>query len=198
MRIASKEECFRIICKMEMMEHIVVHSLQVCSVALFLADNLAGEKTRLNRDLIQASALLHDITKTRSIKTKEDHAQTGAALMRELGYPEIASIVGQHVRLNDYTVSDPLREAEIVNYADKRVLHDRVVSIQERMNDIQDRYARTKEQKQRVVWFWEKIKQLEKKIFIRLAFAPEDLGDLIGRNGETTDLSVYYSVCDSL
>jgi putative nucleotidyltransferase with HDIG domain len=183
---------------MEMMEHIVVHSLQVCSVAVFLADSLAENKPGLNRDLVQASSLLHDITKTRSITTKEDHAETGAELIHELGYPEVASIIGQHVRLNDYAVSGPLREAEIVNYADKRVLHDRVVSIKERMDDIQNRYARTKEQKQRVAWFWEKIKRLETKIFIRLAFAPEDLQNLMEREGDLPDLSTYYRVCGGM
>jgi putative nucleotidyltransferase with HDIG domain len=82
---------------MDMLENIVAHSLQVCRVSMFLTDRLGLPE--LNRELIRAAALLHDITKTRSFRTQEDHAETGARLIADLGYPEVAGIVGQHVRL---------------------------------------------------------------------------------------------------
>ncbi len=195
MRIPSKKDCFRMICEMEMMAHIMIHSLQVCRVALFFADRPAFENTGLNRNLIQASALLHDITKTRSIRTREDHAETGAMFIRERGYPEVASVVGQHVRLNDYTASDPINEAEIVSYADKRVLHDQVVTLDERMIDIKERYIRTKDQEQRIKPYWEKVKQAEKRIFSGLKFIPDDLKDLIGPEDFSDDLSLYQKMC---
>ena len=43
MNIPTVETCYRLICKMKMLEHIVVHSLQVCRVATFLADALRQE-----------------------------------------------------------------------------------------------------------------------------------------------------------
>jgi uncharacterized protein len=51
----------------------------------------------VNRDLVVATALLHDITKTRSLVTKERHDTSGGALVRELGFPRIAEIVEQRV-----------------------------------------------------------------------------------------------------
>ena len=49
----------------------------------------------------------------------------GPAILEELGYPHVAQVVREHVHL-DGTIMDPrpLREAEVVNYADKRVLHE--------------------------------------------------------------------------
>ncbi|MDP1992520.1 MAG: HDIG domain-containing protein, partial [Syntrophales bacterium] len=94
--IPSEEHCRRIIAELGMLENIVAHSLQVCRVSLLLTDQLS--LPGLNRELIRAAALLHDVTKTRSFNTGEDHAETGARLLMDLGYPEVAGIVGQHVR----------------------------------------------------------------------------------------------------
>ncbi|MCD6486780.1 MAG: HDIG domain-containing protein, partial [Syntrophobacterales bacterium] len=84
MRIPTRQECYHIMYDMKMMNHIVLHSLQVCRIAMFLADSLEAD---LNPDLVQAAALLHDITKTRSIETHENHAQTGKQLLIRLDYP---------------------------------------------------------------------------------------------------------------
>jgi len=141
MRIPSRRQCFELFLEMRMLDHIVAHSLQVCRVAMVIADRLAEREVRLNRDLIQASALLHDITKTRSFRTGENHAQSGEGLLEQLGFPEVGYIVGRHVRLDTYNGGDPIAEVEVVNYADKRVLHDRVVSLTERMDYIMERYG---------------------------------------------------------
>ena len=66
MKIPTKDQCYRMISDMGMMDHIVIHSLQVCRVATFLTRHLITEHYQLNFELIQAAALLHDITKTRS------------------------------------------------------------------------------------------------------------------------------------
>ena len=97
MRIPSKQKCFEFICEMEMMDHIVAHSILVCRVALLLVNRLTSTGETLDRDLVQASALLHDITKTRSFKTGEIHSETGCQLLSERGFPEIGDIVRQHV-----------------------------------------------------------------------------------------------------
>ena len=180
------------------MEHIAAHSIQVCRVAVFLTDrlNFQGEtrSSRLNRDLIRASALLHDITKTRSFKTRENHAKTGAQMIHTLGYPEVASIIGQHVRLDAYCHSGPVMEAEVVNYADKRVAHDRIVSLEDRMVDIQQRYAGTLTDQERICSYWKQLARLENKLFARLPFLPLDLEHCLDPQGCTRELSAYQSL----
>jgi uncharacterized protein len=179
--IPSEEACRRIIAGMGMMEHIMDHSQQVCRVSLLLADHL--DHSGLNRELIRAAALLHDITKTRSFQTLEDHAETGASLVADLGYPEVGRIIGQHVRLESYPPERTPSEAEIVNYADKRVLHDRIVSLDERMGYILKKYGDAPERKRNILLLWEKTKKMEERLFRSLPFAPHDLSRLLAGDG---------------
>jgi uncharacterized protein len=168
----------RIMSDMGMLENIIAHSLKVCRVSLLLTDRLG--RSKLNRELIRAAALLHDITKTRSFRTDEDHAETGARLLVDLGYPEVARIVGQHVRLNRYGLSSSaLTDAELVNYSDKRVLHDRIVPLSERMGYILEKYGIGSAQKRNILLLWKKTEKLEKRLFAVLPFSPGDISGLI-------------------
>jgi uncharacterized protein len=164
---------------MEMMEHIVTHSRRVCQVAVCIADHLNHQSRQPNLKLIIAAALLHDITKTRSFKTGENHADTGARLMESLGYQEVGDIVRQHVRLDTYSVSESVTEVEIVNYADKRVLHDQVVSLKERKAYIFEKYGKTPENRKRLDWLWNETENLESRIFQHLPFDPGQLPDYL-------------------
>lgn len=179
MHIPSKKICYRMIREMEMLAHIMDHSRQVCRVAVFLADHMIAARVTINRDLVQASALLHDITKTRSFKTRENHAITGAAYLCERGYHEVGGIVKQHVRLDDYFSSAVPTEAEIVNYADKRVLHDQIVSLPERMNYILECYGREIDRERRIRWLWQKTEELEERLFSYLPFTPDRLRRMV-------------------
>lgn len=184
--IPSEEQRRRIISDLGMLDNIAVHCLQVCRVSLFLTDHLglAG----LNRDLIRAAALLHDITKTRSFQTLEDHAETGERLLADLGYPEVARIVGQHVRLDRYTLASATpTDAEIVNYSDKRVLHDKIVPLSERMGYILEKYGSSPERKQNILLLWEKSETLEKRLFAGLPFSPDELKGLLSKGSSSRD-----------
>ena len=94
-------------------------------VASFLGEALAEAGFDLHLPLVTAGALLHDLGKTPCLGTLTNHAELGAGFLEELGYPHVAQVVREHVHL-DRNIMDPrpLREAELVNYADKRVLHE--------------------------------------------------------------------------
>jgi len=143
-RIPSREECNELMVQHSMRPNIVEHSIQVMHVSLVIADNLNNGVT-VNRDLVIAGALLHDITKTRSLKTKERHDLSGGKLLREMGFTSIAEIVEQHVVLQNLNSQGRLEEREIIYYADKRVMHDKVVSIDERVHDLLQRYGNGEE-----------------------------------------------------
>ena len=182
-------------CEMEMMDHIVIHSMQVCRVATVLTENLTPTGIRLNPDLIRASALLHDITKTRSFRTKENHALTGGRYLTELGYAEVGDLVRQHVRLDEYPQKVSLDEAVILNYADKRVLHENVVSLGKRLDYILEKYVKVPEDRRRVYLLWEKTREIEAEIFDGLPFSPEDLNDLINAEDRSRDFEKYQRLC---
>jgi len=195
MQIPTQEQCYQLMCEMKMMDHIVVHSMQVCRVATYLADQLKSRQNRLNSDLIRAAALLHDITKTRSFKTRENHALTGGQFLAEQGYRHVGELVRQHVRLDDYPDPLVLGEAEIINYADKRVLHDRVVSLDKRLDDILEKNGQAQEQQERIRWLWEKTLELEAKIFADLSFGPKDLNRLLNSGDRSQDFREYRKLC---
>ena len=181
MRIPPLHQCQHLLDLMAMPAHIQAHSRMVCDVALLLADGLLSAGLVVNRELVQASALLHDITKPRSFKTGENHAQTGGAYVSGLGYHEVGEIIRQHVVLDVYFEAETPSEAEVVNYADKRVLHDRIVPLDDRMNYIMHRYAKTSAQKQRFMEILDDTLRLEQRIFDHLMFCPEHVADHIRR-----------------
>jgi putative nucleotidyltransferase with HDIG domain len=164
--------------KMAMLDNIVAHSIRVCQVATVLTDILNSNGSDLDPDLIRAAALLHDITKTRSLETAENHAATGALYLRELEYPEVSDIVGQHVNLAEFDAAGKPTAAEVVNYADKRVLHDKVVSLEERMAYIKKRYScAAGELGNRLERMFREVGQIETKLFKSIPFAAMKLAD---------------------
>ncbi len=158
-----------------MLPHIGDHSRLVCRVAHCLAKLLIDDQVLLNLELVQAGALLHDITKTRSLLTGEIHPNSGCDLLAALGYPEVGRVVAQHVKLRFYFENDHPDEAEIVNYADKRVINDRIVSLDKRMQYILERYGKTAQDAIRVKALCQLTQKVEERIFAHLDFAPHDL-----------------------
>jgi len=160
-----------------MMEHIVDHSVMVKRVAETLTSLLSAANYKLNKDLIVAGAILHDITKTRSFTTGEKHAETGGALLASLGYPEVGEIIRQHVILDG--IIEGATEAGVVNYADKRVLHDRVVPLEKRLSYIMERYGTTDRATKRIKAMWKETQILEKTLFKDLGTTPDCLEKLV-------------------
>ncbi len=198
MNIPSKNNCFQLMCRMQMLENIVAHSIQVCRVGECLVDHIILQGSQLNGQLVQAAALLHDITKTRSFETEENHALTGGQVLTDFGYPQVGDLVRQHVRLDNYSEPQNFSEAVIVNYADKRVLHDRIVSLDDRMSYIQERYGTQPEHKRRIELLWEKTAALEKHIFKYLPFSPDDLIDYLTPMDLSGEISDYRKACSKL
>ena len=179
--IPTREQCFELIRRYRMLPHIVRHSELVTNVALLIARKLNSRGQHLDIALVEAGALLHDITKTICIQTKENHAQTGGELLASLGYPAVANIVRQHICL-DPGSSDPnaVTEPELINYADKRVKHEEVVDIDERFRDVLDRYVKKLPGlKARFEEVQLETQLLEQKIFSRIDISPEQISDIL-------------------
>jgi len=184
-QIPGMDDCIQMMAGMQMPVHIRDHSRLVCRVALYLTDELAVAGVTLNRPLVVASSLLHDITKPRSFETRENHAQTGGEYLSGLGFPEVGDIVRQHIVLDEYIAREAPIEAEVVNYADKRVLHDCIVPLDDRMAYILERYAHTVDRRILLKQLWEQTTRLEKRLFGFLSFSPLQLGACLPADPET-------------
>ena len=178
-RIPDKKECLELMDKYHMPPHIRQHSLVVCKIALSIARALNEAGESLNIAEIEAASLLHDITKAESFGTGADHAKTAAQLLKGLGYGRIAEIVREHV--GPQNSAKATTEEEVVCYADKRVLHDRVVSIEERFDCLKERYGKDEKAVHLINAMGEKIKGIERKI---LKKANCEASDIISRHSQ--------------
>ncbi|KAF0119564.1 MAG: metal dependent phosphohydrolase, partial [bacterium] len=87
----------------------------------------------------------------------------------------ISEIVRQHVMTDDATNSPTISEIEIVNYADKRVLHNKVVTLRKRFDDLRTRYDINQERAYLITQSEKRAIEVEKKIFSRLDVPPDAL-----------------------
>jgi putative nucleotidyltransferase with HDIG domain len=159
-----------------MLPNVREHSFAVMQVALFLGEALTDAGFDLFLPLVEVGALLHDLGKTPCLGTLNNHAEWGAVILEELGYPQVAQVVREHVLLYaDIADSRTVRESELVNYADKRVLHATVVTLEARFADGRVRYGSTPEALARIQALQIRARALEEKIFASLDLEPADL-----------------------
>lgn len=176
--VPNPEECLRLLHSRRVPEHIIRHSRVVHRVALYLCRHINLRGGRLGQAEVEAGALLHDIAKMESLLSGENHSQAGALLLSRLGYPEVAEIVRQHVLLGEGSWEGPVGEAAVVHYADKRVMHTRIVSLGERFLDLEQRYGTDAARRSWLEELRRKSLALERRIFSRLPVSPESLLDL--------------------
>lgn len=177
-RIPSVDECLHLMERHEMMPNIRRHSLMVARVAVIMGEALNKKKGHLNIALIVAGALLHDIAKTQSLREGGNHVEMGRKIVLEMGYPEVAWIVGRHVDSGS-EIAKTIDEAAVVNYSDKRVQHDKVVPLEERLKDLVTRYGKTPKKSARLQEMATNIERLEKEIFSRISLSPDDLKSMV-------------------
>jgi putative nucleotidyltransferase with HDIG domain len=177
-KIPSIEECMKIMEEHKMPSNIKAHSIKVRDVSVFLTKELNKKGKKLNERLVEASALLHDIAKIYCLNSREKHNEVGADLLRTMGYEKVADVVEQHINL--WKKYKRLVEEEIVNYSDKRVMHDKLVSLQERFEDVKYRYACNEPETRERIKLTEKDSyRVEKRVFKNLDFSPDDLTKLL-------------------
>ncbi len=181
-KVPTVDQCYKLLKKYDVPDHIIQHSEMVRKIAVFLADKLNKQGENLSIPEIKAAALLHDIKKMECIETRQDHAKTGKSLLAELGFKRIGEIVAEHIKLQEDRNPHPLSEEEIINYSDKRVMHTRVVTLAERFVDLRKRYrfkGSDKNTIMRIISLESETYELENKIFSKLDFTPEEISSLM-------------------
>jgi len=178
--IPSVEKCYELMDKYGMLDNIRAHSVVVEKIAITIAKGLNESGSDLSLEKVTAGALMHDIGKTLCLNTKIDHAPKGKEICLQNNLEEIAEIVDEHITLHNYEKYGPIQEKEIIYYSDKRVNHDTVVSLDERLEYLLERYASKNEEIANAIRTnIEMCREVERKIFSPLKFSPEELADLI-------------------
>jgi len=174
--VPSIKSCFQLMDRYEMLDNIREHSIVVAKIARLIGCELMAAGEPISLDTVIAAALLHDIAKTSCLVTKKDHAEEGRRICLQNGLEEIAPIVAEHVVLQNRIADVRFSEKEVVYYADKRVNHHSIVSLEQRLAYILERYGGNgRGLEQRITDNFNQCKALERALFRKLSFAPEAL-----------------------
>ena len=130
----SYQECIKILNQYQTEERVLDHVKEVARTAGIIAEHLNSRGLRIQLGLVMAGALLHDIA-----KGKENHAQKGHDILMELGYPETAKIIAEHMELKPQN-QGIINETTIVYMADKMVKGSQVVPLEKRLQEQNSRY----------------------------------------------------------
>ena len=179
--IPGVKECLNLMERYHMLPNIMEHSIVVARVAEVITNSLirAG-KNQLSLEKVIAGSLLHDIGKTACLNNDDDHAARGFEICLSHNLEPIADIVAEHVILKNFTPESGFTEKEIVYYADKRVNHNQVVSLEERLAYILERYGmNNKIRCLAIKKNYGLCRELEMRMFSLIAFEPHDIEEML-------------------
>ncbi|MEZ4600858.1 MAG: NTP transferase domain-containing protein [Syntrophotaleaceae bacterium] len=134
--IPTEKECEHLLAhQFDLPRHTVEHCRQVARIAVRMVDELNRKGLSIDRELILAAGLLHDC-----VRSQPHHAVAGEKALRQLGFPEVGSVVGQHM---DLSVSDDPKPsaAEILYLADKLIGGHHRLDLKNRFEEKKKRYA---------------------------------------------------------
>jgi len=194
MNLPTEEQSLACFSRYNVPKNIQEHCLKVKEVAVFLAKKLRESGVEINVELVDRSALFHDLFKVVILEKleanleyhPEEYSAEEISMWEKLrkkyrglyenevayeilrkDYPELAAAVKNS--------SDPRNqkkswEETIVHYADWRVFKESVVQLNERLDYFKQRYPKNDD-----IWNQYKfvIKDIENKIFTNLDFTPE-------------------------
>ena len=121
----TEEVCMAVLSAAHTPEHVVAHCRAVAEKAICLASQTPPTCLPMDEELLFAAAMLHDIA-----RSEPKHAETGAAWIRALGYPEVADVIALH---HDWE-GGALNEAAVLFLADKYIQGERHVTLEERFS----------------------------------------------------------------
>jgi len=143
--VPGKDECLSILRDVfNVDETIISHCGLVADMAGKICDALVQNGYRMDRNIITAAGFLHDMA-----KGSKDHEKKAADLLREMGFPGVASIVADHTDL-DCSDRSPINPSEVLYLADKLVDGTRRVTVDERFQGAMDKFGHDPEVRKKI------------------------------------------------
>jgi uncharacterized protein len=204
--LPTHKEALALLAEYHVPPHIVSHSLAAAKLAIFLAQRLRDKGIAVDIDLVERACLLHDIMRVcdfaeadylqfeRGLAEKERatwrrlraryektaHEDAAYDILKQK-YPRLAVVIRKHkyASLLDDRSGPNTWEEKLVYYADKRVMHEKIVPLEERLREghrrnvfLHGSEAQSKINTARVDPL---IFRLEKEIFDKLCLDPLEL-----------------------
>jgi hypothetical protein len=128
--VPSRSECETLLCDVFRVEdRIYKHSRAVAALAKRLSSDLNKAGKHLDEEVIVAASLLHDVA-----KGEPEHDRKASRILMDMGYPEVADIVGTHMNIV-FSTSKSVDGAEVVYVADKFIREHKFISLEQRFRD---------------------------------------------------------------
>jgi hypothetical protein len=205
-KLPNEKEVTRLLDSYRLPSYLKDHSEKVKEVVLYLARELNNKGEDYDLNLLEVAARLHDLAKPfffqeLDVEGKEqiscdedlridfefwfehkkeyagsDHCEVASDILKE--YQRLAEIVRNHSP-KQILREELSKEAVLLNYVDKRVQGDKVVSLSKRFDYIKAKYDLGKISPE----ISGKYQEIETEIFSKLGFKPEELKERIEQNG---------------
>lgn len=125
--------------------NLLLHVQAVSAIAYQMAVWLRGAGETVDPLLAHRGAMLHDLAKVSALRTPGiNHGEAAARLLDARGQPALAEIARRHIltHLLDDKLAPRTWEEKVVFFADKMVEGSRLVTPEQRMNALSQRYSR--------------------------------------------------------
>jgi uncharacterized protein len=146
--LPSREQALELLRKYKCSPQVISHSLAVADLAVETAGKLEEKGHKINVELVEAGALLHDLGRSQTHTV--DHAIAGAQIGKSIGLPEtVIRIIKRHVGAGitaqeaqmlgwpkDVYAPETLEE-KIVSFSDKLIDRSRRMPIETEIERLQ-------------------------------------------------------------
>lgn len=122
----NREACLSLLQAERTPKPVVRHCERVANTAVRIAEEMNWCGAGLDIAVLFAAALLHDVR-----RTQPHHAQAGAQVLLQNGFPRLAELVRVHMMLPQARV-EAMREDAVLYLADKLTYGDQTVTLQKR------------------------------------------------------------------
>ena len=206
--LPTRNECLAMLAEYHVPPHIVSHSRTVAKLAVFLAQRLNENGAAVDVELLDRACLLHDLLRVLDFQQKDyilfegnlpqqekakwqrirakykamTHEDAAYDILREQ-YPALALAIKKHryMAMLDEKEKPDTWEEKLLYYADKRVMHDTIVPLKDRLAEGHKRnvFSHGSEAKSKIntAKVDPLIYEMEKEIFNKIALDPLEVTD---------------------
>ena len=206
--LPTRKECLALLAEYHVPPHIVKHSQAVAKLAVFLAQRLNEDSAEIDIELLDKACLLHDMMRVfdfpepdykrfeRNLPEKEkakwqrlhakynpiSHEEAACDILKEK-YPALALAIKRHryMALPDENEKPDTWEEKLLYYADKRVMHETIVPLKERLAEGHKRnvlsHGSEAKSKINIAKVDPLIYEMEKEIFDKIGLDPNEVTD---------------------
>ena len=206
--LPNRKECLAILAEYHVPQHIVNHSQTVAKLAVFLAQRLNKNGAAVNVTILEGACLLHDLLRVHDFKESDykrfernlpeqekakwqsirakyksiPHELAAYDILKDK-YPATALTIKRHryMALLDEKDCPETWEDKLLYYADKRVMHDKIMPLKQRLAEGHKRNihlhgsaAQSKVNTSKVDLL---IYEMEKEIFEKIGLDPLEVTD---------------------